>query len=116
MPRPPGLVRETLPPWRSSARELVLAGLRDEVGEGVQELLEAQAAGVADDRHHQGAGAVALLDVDGDAEVDLAVVVADGLAVDDLVAVGHDGHDLGRGARDRVGDQVREGRLLAERP
>ena len=93
--------------------ELVLAGAGDQVVEGVEELRERQPAGVADDGHHQGAPAALLLDVDGDAEVDLAGVDDVRLAVDLGEGVGHDRHLLGRRARDRVGDQVREGDLLA---
>ena len=80
---------------------------------GVQELGEAHAPGVADDRHHQRAGAVLLLDVDGEAEVDGAVVVAVGLAVDLLEVVGHHRHVVGGDPGDRVGDQVGEGDPLA---
>ena len=76
---PPGLVSETLAPCEVVGGELVLARLGDEVVERVEEVLEGEPAGVADDRHHQRAPAVLLLDVDGDAEVDLAVVDADGL-------------------------------------
>ena len=53
------------------------------------------------------------LDVDRDAEVDRAVVDAVRLAVDLGEVVGHDRHLLGGRARDRVGDQVREGDLVA---
>ena len=80
---------------------------------GVQELGEAHAPGVADDRHHQRAAAVLLLHVDGQAEVDGAVVVAVGLAVDLLEVVGHHRHVVGGHARDGVGDQVGEGDPLA---
>ena len=89
--------------------QLVLAGAGDQVVEGVEELRERQPAGVADDRHHQGAPAALLLDVDGDAEVDLAGVDDVRLAVDLGEGVGHHRHLLGRRARDRVGDQVGEG-------
>ena len=93
--------------------QLVLAGAGDQVVEGAEEAGEAEPAGVADHRHHQRAPAVLLLDVDGDAEVDGAVVDAVRLAVDLGEVVGHHRHLLGRGARDRVGDQVREGDLVA---
>ena len=80
---------------------------------GVQELGEAHASRVADDRHHQRAGAVLLLHVDGQAEVDGAVVVAVGLAVDLLEVVGHHRHVVGGDLGDGVGDQVGEGDPLA---
>ena len=94
-------------------RQRVVAGAGDELGERGDEVGEAQAAGVADDRHHQRVRAVALLDVDGDAEVDGAVVDARGLAVELGEVVGHDRHLVGRRARDREGDEVREGELVA---
>ena len=93
--------------------QLVLAGAGDQVAERVEELGEAEAPGVADDRDHQRAAAVLALDVDGDAEVDGAVVDAVRLAVDLVEVVGHDRHLLGRGAGDRVGDQVGERDLVA---
>ena len=80
---------------------------------GVQELGEAHASGVADDRHHQRAGAVLLLHVHGQAEVDGAVVMAVGLAVDLLEVVGHHRHVPGGDLGDGVGDQVGEGDPLA---
>ena len=93
--------------------QLVLARAGDQVVEGGEELGERLAPGVADDRDHQRAAAVLALDVDRDAEVDGAVVDAVGLAVDVGEVVGHHRHLLGRGARDRVGDQVGEGDLVA---
>ena len=95
--------------------ELVVAGAGDEAAEAVEELGERQAPGVADDRDHERAAAVLLLDVDGDAEVDGAVVDAMRLPVDLVEVVRHDRHLLGRRARDRVGDEVREGDLVARR-
>ena len=93
--------------------ELVLARLGDQLVERVEELREGEPAGVADHRHHQRAPAVLLLDVDGDAEVDLAVVDDVRLAVDLGERARHHRHLLGGGAGDRVGDQVGEGDLLA---
>ncbi len=93
--------------------ELVLARLRDQLAERVEELAEAQPAGVADDRDHQRAAAVLALDVDRDAEVAGAVVDHVRLAVDLLEVVRHHRHLLGRRARDRVRDQVRERDALA---
>ena len=56
-------------------RELVAADLADQLLVGAPEAPEVQRVGVADHRHEQGAAAVLLLDVDGEAEVD--VLVAD---------------------------------------
>ena len=98
---------------RSSAVSVFVARLVDQAVEGRQELGERQAPGVADDRHHQRARAVLLLHVDGEAEVHAAVVDAVRLAVALLEVVRHHRHRLGPRARDRVGDQVREGDLLA---
>ena len=98
-----------------SAVSVFVARAWDQVAERVDELGEAQPAGVADDRHHQRARAVALGDVDGDAEVHGAVVDAVRPAVDLGEVVRHDRHLVGRGAGDRVGDQVREGDLVAGR-
>ena len=86
---------------------------RDQVAEGVEELREREAAGVADDRHHQRAPAVLALDVDGDAEVHGAGVDHVRLAVDLAERARHDRHLLGRRAGDRVGDQVGEGDAVA---
>ena len=93
--------------------ELVLARLGDQLVEGVQELREREPAGVLDHRHHQRAPAALLLDVDGDAEVDAAVVDHVRLAVDLGEVRRHHRHLLGRRARDRVRDQVREGDPVA---
>ncbi len=93
--------------------QLVVARLRDQHAERVEELREREAAGVLDHRHHQRAAAALLLDVHGDAEVHRAVVDHVRLAVDLGEVRRHDRHLLGRRARDRVRDQVREGDLLA---
>ena len=93
--------------------ELVVARARDEVVEGVEELGEGQAPGIADDGDHQRARAVLLLDVDRDAEVHPAVVDAEALAVALVEVMGHHRHLLGRRARDRVGDEVGERDALA---
>ena len=81
---------------------------------GGEEALERQVGGVGDHRHHQRAGAVLLLDVHREAEVDLAVEHAVGLAVDLREVVGHHRH-VGGGARDRVGDQMGERHLAPRR-
>ena len=93
--------------------ERVGARLLDERVVSVEELPEAQPAGVADHGHHQRAGAVLLLDIDGEAEVDGAVVDAVRLAAGLHEVVGHDRHLVGCRLGDRVGDQMREGDLLA---
>ncbi len=93
--------------------ELVVTRAGDQVVEGGEEVGEREAPGVADDRHHQRAPAVLALDVDGDAEVDLPGVEEVRLAADVLERARHHRHLLGRGAGDRVGDQVREGDALA---
>ena len=82
--------------------------LLDERVVGLEELGEAEPAGVADHRHHQRAAPVLLLDVDGQAEVDRAVVDPVRLAVDLGEVVGHDRHVRRPHARDRVGDQMGE--------
>ena len=110
---PPGFVSETLAPTRSSAVSLFSRARAIRSLKASRKSGEAQAPGVADDRHHQRAPAVLALDVDRDAEVDGAVVDAVRLAVDLGEVVGHHRHLLGRGARDRVGDQVGEGDLVA---
>ncbi len=93
--------------------ELVLARLGDQLVERGKELREREPAGVADHGDHQRAPAVLLLHVDGDAEVDLADVDHVRLAVDLGERARHHRHLLGRGAGDRVGDQVGEGDALA---
>ena len=75
VPMVPGLVRVTVAPAKSSGGELVGADLADQVLVGAPEAPEVERVGVADHRHEQGAGAVGLLHVDGEAEAD--VLVAD---------------------------------------
>ena len=89
------------------------ARLLDQLVEGGLEVGEVLAARVADDGDHQRARAVLLLHVDGDAQVDLTVVDAMGLAVAAVEVVGHDRHVVLRGLGDGVGDEVGEGDLLA---
>ncbi len=93
--------------------ECVVTRPCDQVVERGLELGERLAAGVANNRHHQGAAAVLLLNVDRDAEVDGVVVDASRLAVDRVEVVRHDGHLALCCQRDGVGDQVCEGDLLA---
>ena len=113
MPRPPGFVSEMFAPVRSSALRRVRARLVDERVERGLEVAEVLAPGVADDRDHQRAAAVLLLDVDGDAEVHPVVVDAVRLAVDVGEVVGHHRRVVLRGEGDGVGDQVRERDPLA---
>ena len=110
---PPGLVSETLAPCRSSAVSLFSRALAIRSLKASRNCVKREPAGVADDRHHQRAPAVLLLDVDGDAEVDRAVVDHVRLAVDLGEVARHHRHLLRRRAGDRVGDQVREGDLVA---
>ena len=72
------------------------------------EFAEAQASRVTDHRHDQAPRAVLALDVDGQAEVHGAVANAVRLAINLGEVVCHHRHLVGRDARDRVGDQVRE--------
>ncbi len=70
--------------------------------------------GVLDDGHHQGAAAVFLFDVHGQAQANCTGIHPMRLAVDLLERVGHDGEALGR-LDDRVSDQVGERNLLTAR-
>ena len=70
VPIVPGLVSETVAPWKSSTVELVRLDLADQLLVGGEEAGEVELVGVADDRHDERAAAVGLLDVDGEAEVD----------------------------------------------
>ena len=54
--------------------QLLVADLADQVLVGAPELPEGERVGVADDRHDQGAGAIRVLDVDGEADVHGSVV------------------------------------------
>ena len=92
--------------------ERVRAGLLHERVVSREEPVEGQARGVADHGDHQRAGAVLLLHVHGQAQVDLTVVYSVRLALDERVVVAHHRH-LGGGAHDRVGDQVGERDLAA---
>ena len=110
---PPGLVSETLPPWRSSAVRRFSRALAISSPKASRNCGEGQPARVADDRDHQRAPAVLALDVDRDAEVARAVVDHVRLAVDLVEVARHHRHLLRGRARDRVGDQVGEGDLVA---
>ena len=94
--------------------ELVRADLADEVLVGVPEAAEVERVGVLDDRDEQRARAVALLDVDGEAEAEVLVADDLGLAVVVLdVARVHDRDGLGDGPHDREADEVGEADLAA---
>ena len=116
VPIPPGLVSETLAPWRSSAVSLFsrARAIRSLKAPRKPEKLRRPASRMTGTISVR--AAVLLLDVDRDAEVDRAVVDAVRLAVDLGEVVGHHRHLLGGGARDRVGDQVGEGDLAGRRP
>ena len=94
--------------------ERVRARLLHERVVGLQKAVERQAPGVADDGDHQRARAVLLLHVHRQAQVHLAVLDPVRLAIDLGEVVAHHRHVVGR-ARDRVGDQVREGHLALGR-
>ena len=94
------------------AGQLAVAGADDDVLVGVDELLERQRLAFADGRDDEGAGAVLVLHVDGQAQVDVLRHDERRLAVDDVVGVVHVrvGHD---GLDHRVADDVGEGDLAA---
>ena len=92
VPIPPGLVSEMLAPVRSSAVSVLVRAFSMSSSKAALKLGEVLAARVADDGDHQRARAVLLLHVDRDAEVDLTVVDAMGLAVAVVEVVGHDRH------------------------
>ena len=94
VPTVPGLVSEMVVPWKSSRRQLALAGARHDVVEGGEELVEAHGAGVLDAGHHQRAVAVLAGHVDGDADIDLAADQAMRLPVQFGVGVVDAGHLL----------------------
>ena len=112
VPIVPGLVRLIVVPWKSVDRELVVAGLADEVLVGGPERREVHRLGGLDRGHQQLAGAVGLRQVDGEAEVDVGGGDEVGLAVDDVEAVVHLRHRLER-LDQRVADEVRERHLAA---
>ena len=88
VPIVPGLVRVTVMPAEVVGGELVGADLADEVLVGAPEGPEVERVGVADDRDQERAAAVALLDVDGDAQPDVLVAHDAGLAVGVLHVAG----------------------------
>ncbi len=92
--------------------ELVVARAAYDVLVGGPERREVHLLGGLDRRHHELAGAVGLLQVDRDAEVDVGRLDEVGLAVLDLEPDVHLGHRLDR-LDQRVADQVRERHLAA---
>ncbi len=90
--------------------QLVLARLRDQVFEGRVEALEVEVLRALDRRDHEAVGAVFFGHVDGDAEVDRAVLDREGLAVAFLEGADHHRDLFGR-LDDRPGDEVGEGSL-----
>ncbi len=105
---PPGLVSEIVVPWKSVDGQLVVAGLADHVLVRRPEGGEVHRLGALDARHEQLAGAVGLLHVDGEAEVDVRGGDQVGLAVDDLepdVHLRHRAQRLDQGVADEVGER-----------
>ncbi len=92
--------------------ELVGPDLADELFVGAEEPGEVHAVGFADDRDDERACAVALGDVDGEAEVDRLVALEAGLAVVAMdEGVAHVGDGVGDGSHDGVPDEVGEADL-----
>ena len=107
----PGLVRRDGGAGEVVGAELVGADLADELLVGAPEAAEVERVGVADHRHEQRAAAVALLDVDGDAQADVLVADDARLAVGVLDVGGvHHRHGLVDGPDDGVADEVGEAR------
>ena len=93
-------------------RELVRLDLADDLLVGGEELGEVHRAGVLDDRDDERAGAVALVDVDGETHVDGVVDDEATLAIGTGgVAVAHRRHGVGDRPHDGVADDVREADL-----
>ena len=92
--------------------QLVGADLADELLVGGEEAGEVEGVGVLDARHEQRAAAVALLDVDGEAEAEVLVADDVGLAVGALGVGGvHHRGGVGDGLHDGVADDVGEADL-----
>ena len=109
---PPGLVRRDRGALEVVDRELVVAGLADDVLVGGPERREVHRLGGLDRRHQQLAGAVGLLHVDREAEVDVGRGDQVRLAVDHVEADVHLRHRPQR-LDQRVADEVGEGDLAA---
>ena len=112
VPIVPGLVRVTVAPWKSATVSLLLPDLADELLVGGEEAGEVERVGFAQHRHDERAGAVALVDVDGEAHVDVLVADEPRLAVGALdERVVHVGHGVGDRPHDGVADDVGEADL-----
>ena len=112
VPIVPGFVRVTLAPWKSSSVSLFGLDLADDLLVGGEELGEVHRAGVLDDRNDERAGAVALVDIDGQTHVDGVVDDEATLAIGaGGVAVAHRRHGVGDRPNDGVADDVREADL-----
>ena len=91
-----------------------VAGARDEVLVGVDELREGQRVGVVDDGDLQGVVALRVSHVNGQAEADVRELLDGGFAALDRVAHVEVGH-LAQRFHQRVADEVGEGDLAADR-
>ncbi len=109
-----GVGERDVRPRQVVGSETVVTRLLDDRVVGLDEAVEGQPPGAADDGHHQRPRPVRLLDVDRDPEVSGLVAHAVGLALDLLEVVAHDRHLFGR-LGDRIGDQVGEGNPPAGR-
>ena len=104
---PPGLVSEIVVPWKSSTVSLLAAGLAHDVLVGGPEVDEVHLLGRLDRGDDEGAAAVVLLQVDGEAEVDVGRPDEGGLAVllgEAVVHLRHEGQGLDHGVADEVGE------------
>ena len=95
-------------------RQRRVAGARDEVLVGVDELREGQGVSVVDDGDLQGVVALRVGHVNGQAEADVRELLDGGLAAFDRVAHVQVGH-LAQCFHQRVADEVGEGDLAADR-
>jgi len=108
----PGLVRESVVPAKSSTVSFASRALRTMFLVAGPERGEVHGLGALDVGHEELAGAVLLLHVDGQAEVDVGRRDLGGLAVDDVEPDVHLRHCL-EGLDQRVADQVGERDLAA---
>ena len=112
----PGLVSDDGGALEVVDGELVGLDLADELLVGGEEAGEVERVGVAHDRHDERAAAVALVDVDGEAHVDVLVADEPRLAVGALdERVVHVRHGVGDGPHDGVADEVGEADLAHAR-
>ncbi len=115
VPIVPGLVSEIVVPWKSSTVSLLSRVRRTMSSYAVQNAAKSIALGRLDAGHEELTGAVGLLDVDRQAEVDVGRRDQVGLAVDGVEADVHLRHRLERPDQ-RVADQVGERHLAAAGP